>query len=233
MNRPSIKISEWLQAGFELYKANFGLLLVVNLVAMVISSITFFILAGPMTAGIIIVTLALIDGKEPKPVVGDLFKGFEVFLPAFLYVLAIAIVSALANLIFMGTSFVVFPVLATLTVFTMFFIVEDRMDFWPAIVRSYNIVKTNFWPFLGLVVVAGILSSVGAILCCIGIILTAPLYYCVIAIAYRAHFPLGSTGSADTITVEPPTDVSDPDAETVVAESPAEEESNEDKPAAE
>lgn len=232
MNKTNIKIGEWLQAGFELYKENFVLLLVVNLVAMVVSGITFGILAGPMTAGVVIVTLSLIDGKEPKPVIGDVFKGFEVFLPSFLYMLILIVISALASLIIPGASIIVSYILATLTVFTMFFIVEDRMEFWPAIVRSYNIVKTNFWPFLGLVVVAGILSSVGGILCCIGMILTAPLYYCVIAIAYRAHFPLGSTGAADTIEVKPPIVESKPAEAEEESEAAPEEESDEDKPSA-
>lgn len=202
MKKVGIDLAQVLQAGFELYKRNFGILLLVNLIAMVISSLTIGILAGPMAAGIVMVTLRLLDGREPKPGVGDVFKGFEVFLASFIYMIIILAITTLASFILPGLSMVVSYVLATLTVFTIFFIAEDRMDFWPAIVRSYEIVKDNFFAFFLVVLVAGLISSAGLILCCIGIIFTAPYYYCVLAVVYRKHFPVGSIDAADTVEIK-------------------------------
>jgi len=202
MTTIAINLGDTLKAGFELYKRNFWLLVLANLVAMVLASLTAGILAGPLTAGVVIVTLAALDGREPEPTVGEVFKGFEVFLPAFLYVIILMAISILANLLIPGLSIVVTYVLSTLTFFTIFFIAEDRMDFWPAIVRSYNIVKDNFFVFFLIVLVAGLISSAGFILCCIGMIFTAPFYYCVLAVVYRQHFPLGSITDANSVAVE-------------------------------
>lgn len=201
MSTIAINLSDTLKAGFELYKRNFGLLVLVNLVAMVLASLTVGILAGPLTAGVVMVTLGLLDGRDPLPTVGDVFKGFEVFLPAFLYVIIMMAISLLANLLLPGLSIVVTYILSTLTIFTIFFIAEDRMDFWPAIVRSYNIVKDNFFVFFLIVLVAGIISSAGMLACCIGMIFTVPFYYCVLAVVYRQHFPLGSVTDANSVSV--------------------------------
>ncbi len=204
MSKVQVNIGDAVKQGFELYKQNFWLLVLVNLVASVLSALTIGILTGPMMAGVVIVTLGLIDRRTPKPVLGDIFKGFEVFLPAFLYMLVLMLVGVLGNFILPALATILGYVATTLTVFSLFFIVEDRMDFWPAIVRSYNVVKDNFLVFFGLVLVACLLSSVGFLACCIGIIFTMPLYYCIIAVVYRQHFPAGSVVASDSIAVDPP-----------------------------
>jgi uncharacterized membrane protein len=66
------------------------------------------------------------------------------------------------------------------------------MDFWAASMASFEKVKTNFFPFLGLALIAGILGYIGAILCGIGLFLTLPLYFCIMSIAYREVFGSGS-----------------------------------------
>lgn len=200
MSTMTINIGDALKAGFELYKQNFGILLLVNLIAAVIGSLTVGILTGPLMAGVVIVTLAVLDGQEPKA--GDVFKGFEVFLPAFLYWLIMMVISMVAHMLLPGLSIIVSYVMAALTVFTIFFIVEARMDFWPAIVRSYNIVKDDFFAFFLLVLVAGLISSAGLLLCCIGVIFTMPLYYCILAVVYRKHFPLGAINDSNSVEVE-------------------------------
>ncbi len=53
---------------------------------------------------------------------------------------------------------------------------------------SFEKVKTNFFPFLGLFVVSYIIGGIGIILCGIGVILTFPIYVCIISVAYREAF---------------------------------------------
>jgi uncharacterized membrane protein len=72
--------------------------------------------------------------------------------------------------------------------FALFLIVDKRMDFWPASMDSMDLVKTDFWPFLGLSLVAGILGYIGIIVFGIGIFLTLPIYFCIITVAYRKVF---------------------------------------------
>ncbi len=77
MNKVQVKFGEWIESGFNLYKNNFVILVLASLVAVILSVVTFFVLAGPMIAGFLLITMALFDNQEPKPEVGDLFKGFN------------------------------------------------------------------------------------------------------------------------------------------------------------
>ncbi|HNR94324.1 MAG TPA: hypothetical protein PKM67_00860 [Kiritimatiellia bacterium] len=178
-----------LKRAFDLYKENLGLLIVVHLVGGLLSLCTIGILAGPLYAGVSLVMLALYDRKDPKPVVGDLFKGFDFFLPAFLLFLVVCAVMIPVSMITGPLSSIAGLVAGTVTMFSYFLIVERKMDFWPAIVESYNMVKENFWVYLGLYVVGWIGSALGFIACCIGIVVTAPYLSCVTVIAYRETRP--------------------------------------------
>jgi hypothetical protein len=82
-----IDFGAWIQKGFDIYKNNFVLLLLTTLIAMVIGLFSAMVLMGPMLAGVVMITLALVDGRQPKPEFGDVFKGFGFFLPAFLLIL--------------------------------------------------------------------------------------------------------------------------------------------------
>ena len=192
MDKVQVKFGEWIEKGFNLYKENFGLLVLAGLIAVLLSGVTMGILAGPMFAGLILITLGLFDKKGPKPEVGEIFKGFGYFLNSFLFVfvwgVALFVVTFILVLIpcigYLAAIFLVYAAQAFL-MFGMFFIVDREMDFWPATMESVNIVKTNFWPFLGLSVVAGIIGSIGAIACGIGVFITAAIPVCILTVAYR------------------------------------------------
>lgn len=192
MDTVDVKFGEWIQKGLDLYKANAATLILVNLLAMVLSGLTIGVLAGPMYAGVIMVTLALLDKKEPKPEVGDVFKGFTYFLQTFLLFIVLFAVSFVGQMIlafipFLGQLLGTFLAYAlqTAVMFAVFHIVERNMEFMPAAQASFDTVKQNFWPFLGLQIVASILSMLGVFACCIGIVATAPIFTCIMAVAYR------------------------------------------------
>ena len=201
MQKVQVKIGEWIEKGFNLYKANFGLLVLTSIIAVVLSSVTVGILAGPMIAGLALVILELLDRREPKPEIGKVFKGFEYFLNSFLYIvvwgLAVIIGSIILGLIpcigQLAAIFFVYVAQAFL-MFGIFLIIDRKMDFWPASMESINTVKSNFWPFFGLSLLAGIIGSLGAIALGIGIVLTIPIQGCILAVAYREVF--GGAGIA-------------------------------------
>jgi uncharacterized membrane protein len=190
-----VKFGEWIQQGWELYKDNIGIWIVASLLATVISVATLGILSGPMMAGLAWIALALVDRKEPKPQMGDVFNGFDYFLQSFLFflvwgviLLAISVVSlipCIGTLVFIAVSIA----LHTALMFGLFLIVDKKMEFWPASMLSLNAVKPNFFPFLGLMVVAMLIGHVGAIACGIGVIVTMPITVCILAVAYRKVFP--------------------------------------------
>ena len=195
MEKVQVKFGDWIEQGFNVYKANFGPLVLASLIVVLLSGVTFGILAGPMLAGLVIVTLELLDKKEPKPTGGTVFRGFDYFLNSFVFVIGWGLALMIASIIIgfipcigqLAAIFLVYAAQAFL-MFGMFLIVDKKMDFWPASMESINVVKANFWPFLGFAVVAAIIGSLGAIACGIGVIFTIPIQGCILAVAYRAVF---------------------------------------------
>ena len=195
MNKVEVKFSEWIQRGFELFKQNAVLLILVSLIGGIISACTLGILSGPMFAGVILVTLALLDKKEPKPEIGTLFKGFDYFVQSLLYTMVVFVVVVLLNFVLgfipcVGQILSIFVSVAAgaLLMFTMFLITDRKMEFRAAIMESVNVVKSNFWPFLGFGLVAHVIGSIGMVVCCIGVFITLPICTCILAVAYRDVF---------------------------------------------
>jgi hypothetical protein len=195
MEKVEVKFGEWIERGFNLYKENFVTLVLASLIAVVLSAVTVGVLAGPMFAGVLLITLGLMDRKDPRPEVGTVFKGFEYFLNSFLFVIvwgiALFLVSIVVGLVpcigQLASLFVIF-VAHALLMFGLFLIVEKRAEFWPASVESFNKVRPNFWLFLGFSIVTNIIGSIGAIACGIGIVLTLPIQACILTVAYRDVF---------------------------------------------
>jgi hypothetical protein len=218
MDKVEVKFGEWFEKGFNLYKENISTLILASLIALLLSAVTVGILAGPMFAGLIFITLGFFDKREPAPEVGNVFKGFDYFLNALLFVivwgLALIVVSFILAIIpcvgQVASLFVVYAVQAFL-LFGLFLIVDKGMEFWPASMESYNKVKTNFWPFLGFAVVTSIIGSIGAIACGIGLAITAPIQICMLTVAYREVF--GDVDAAAPVEGAPPPEAS-PDSET-------------------
>ena len=195
MNKIQVKFGDWIEGGVNLYKANFGTLVLASIFVVVIGALTAGLLAGPMLAGLALITLQLLDGKEPKPEAGKVFKGFDYFLQSFLFVVIWGI-GILVGSVVLG----IIPVIGQLAsvafvyaaqaflMFGMFLIVDRQMDWLPASMESINVVKTNFWPFFGLSAIAGIIGSLGAIACGIGVVFTIPIQGCILAVAYRDVF---------------------------------------------
>jgi len=195
MQKVQVKFSQWVEDGFKLYKDNFKTLVLAAIFVVVISTVTAFILAGPMLAGLAWITLGLRDRKVPKPEAGSVFKGFDYFVPAFLFIAVWGIGILIASMIIgtipligqLASLFVAYGAQAFL-MFGLFLIVDQKMEFWPASQESINTVKTNFWPFFGLSIVAGFIGSIGAIAFGIGIVFTIPIQGCILTVAYREVF---------------------------------------------
>jgi len=195
MQKVQVKFSQWVEEGFNLYKDNFKTLVLASVFVVVISTVTAFILAGPMLAGLAWITLELRDRKEPQPEAGSVFKGFDYFVPAFLFIavwgigiLIASMIIGVIPLIGQLASLVVAYGAQAFLMFGLFLIVDRKMEFWPASQESINTVKANFWPFFGLSIVAGFIGSVGAIAFGVGIVFTIPIQGCILTVAYREVF---------------------------------------------
>ncbi len=192
MQKVQVRFGEWIEEAFNLYRSNFKTLVLASILVLVISTITAGILAGPMLAGLASLILALRDKKVPKPEAGSVFKGFDFFVPSFLYIVVwgggVFIASAIVGVIpLIGNLAALFAAYAAqaFLMFGLFLIVDKKMEFWPASQESINMVKMNFWPFFGLSVAAGFIGSIGAIAFGIGIVFTVPIQGCILTVAYR------------------------------------------------
>ena len=192
MPKVQVKFADWIEMGFNLYKENLVTLVLATIFALVISTVTIGILAGPMIAGLALLILELKDGKAPRPEAGRIFKGFDYFLNSLLFVIVWGLAILIGSLILgiiplvgqLASLFFVSAVQAFL-MFGIFLIVDRRMDFQAASKDSINTVKTNFWPFFGVSAVAGLIGSIGAVAFGIGIVFTIPIQGCILAVAYR------------------------------------------------
>ena len=193
-NSVTVDFGGWINKGFTMYKENAVALIVAGLIAGLLIGVTFGILAGPMIAGLTLMTIRIYDGEKVE--IGDVFQGFQFFLPSFLFILVWGFIILLAALLLemipiLGILAGNIPglVFGTLLIFAMPMIVDKKMDFWAASMASIDKVKPLFWPLLGLYVVGQLIGSAGLILCFIGVILTMPISYCIFTAAYRNFFP--------------------------------------------
>ena len=65
MDKIDVKFGDWIEKGFNLYKENFGILVLASLIAVIVSAVTVGILAGPMAAGVLLIVFQLHDRKTP------------------------------------------------------------------------------------------------------------------------------------------------------------------------
>ena len=209
MQKTSVKLGEWIEAGFNLYKNNFATLVLAALIALVLSTVSIGILTGPMIAGLIIIALQLLRKTEPKPEAGAVFKGFSYFLSSFLFTFVWGIAILIGSLVLgwfpiIGQLLSLFFIYAAqaFLMFGLYLIVDKQMDFWPASQLSIQTVKTNFWPFFGLAAIASIIGSIGALAFGIGVVLTIPIQICILAVAYQEVFDDTSPSSETVSTSE-------------------------------
>lgn len=189
MSKVEVDFGGWIQKGFELYKTNFVTILLSTLIAGLLSSITLGVLAGPLYAGLFMVVLGLLDGQTPPAQPGDVFKGFQCFLPAFLVVLIVVGISIVASIVPVLGPLVALAV-NVLFLFSIPLIADGRArEIGPALKMSIETVKQNYLPLLALALVSNIVAGIGVLACGIGVLVTMPLAVCIVAVAYRAHFP--------------------------------------------
>ncbi len=169
----------WIGEGWALVKQDIANYVLIAVIFTVLNSFVPVILQGPLIAGFHIFTMKKLANRRPE--FADLFKGFNFFVPALVASLAIMVFT------FLGTLVCIIPglVVAAMYKFTYLFIVDKRMDFWPAMQASHSIVKQDYFGFtLFLLALFGI-NILGAICCIVGLLITIPLSFAAVTVAYR------------------------------------------------
>jgi len=174
---------------FDLYRKHFLLLLSATLLTLLLSGLSFGLLAGPLGGGLIILCLKLYQEKSTD--YKEIFRHFASFLPTFLIFLLAAIVSFVIGIIggipFIGwlLTLIITPALSLITGLSITFTVEQKLPALAAIKRSVEVCLTEPKTIYLYSLVIGLLGSLGAFLFFYPVILTAPITFLGIALAYQ------------------------------------------------
>lgn len=165
----SIDIGSTVSLSIARLKANPGFHIVSCLLVGIVGGAAFGLLQGPMIVGYF-KALEKEDRGE-KPEIGDIFKGFDAFVPA----LVAALVSGI--IIGIGTMLCIIPGLLLMPLFplSLYFVAKGEKDGIKALQRAWPLVKANLVAAALAAFVVGIVGSLGLILCFVGIFLTMPI----------------------------------------------------------
>jgi len=167
----------WISEGWALVKADLGNYIVISLLFALLSGVP--LIQGPLIAGFHIFTMKKLMGRNAE--FGDLFKGFNLFVPTLVASLLIGLFT------FAGTLLCIIPglVVAAMYKFTYLFIVDKRMDFWPAMQASHAVVKNDYFGFTMFLILAFLVNLLGVLCCIVGLLVTIPLTFAAITVAYK------------------------------------------------
>lgn len=178
-----------IQQSFNLYRKNFGILLLACLIAGVISFISLGILAGPMIGGVLILGIKLNRGEKGE--LNEIFAHFDQFLPTLVVTLLLWGAGLVFNIIgiipVIGwiINFTVSPALAIVYFLAVGFIVDQKMRPIDAIKRGIDYFAAEpvqLWLYS---LVMMFLGGIGSIIFFVGVILTMPLAMVGMSIVYQ------------------------------------------------
>jgi uncharacterized membrane protein len=172
-----VSASRWIGAGWDLVMADLGPYVLATLIFFLLSGVPF--IQGALIAGFHIYTMKKMHGRRTD--FGDLFKGFNFFVPTLVAMLLIGAFT------FLGTLACIIPglVVAAALKFTYLFIVDKRMDFWPAMQASHAVVKLDYFGFTMFLLLAALVNLVGFLCCIVGLLVTFPVTIAAITVAYK------------------------------------------------
>jgi len=174
-----VETGRWLGAGWQIVQQNLGAYALMALLFGVLASCVPVVLHGPLMVGFHIAFMRkMVRGTME---VGDLFKGFSFFVPSLIASILISVFSTIGFICCIIPGIVV----SAMFMFTYLFIVDKRMDFWPAMQASHEIVKKNYVGFSLFILASILLNLVGALCLLVGLLITIPITVAAITIAYQ------------------------------------------------
>ena len=181
--RPPVEIKaatgRWISQGWEVVKTDIGLFMGLTVLYMIVGSAGSVLTQGPMQVGFHLACMKkLVRGRME---IGDLFQGFNFFVAAFVAALLIAVFATVGILLCIIPGLVI----SAMYMFTYLFVLDKRLEFWPAMEASHGVVKNDYVGFVLFLFGLGLLNIVGALCCIVGLLVTIPISMMAITIAYR------------------------------------------------
>jgi len=169
--------TRWISEGWALVQQDLGNYILMALVFSLLSGVP--LIQGALIAGFHVFTIKKLMGRRTE--FGDLFKGFNFFVPTLVASLLIGIFT------FAGTLLCIIPglVVAAVYKFTYLFILDKKMDFWPAMQASHEVVKNDYFGFTMFLLLAFLVNLLGVLCCIVGLFVTIPVTFAAITVAYK------------------------------------------------
>ncbi|MEM9051091.1 MAG: hypothetical protein AAGC47_03470 [Bacteroidota bacterium] len=188
-NGYTISIESCISGGWNLFRKNPGPFILYGLLAGVI---LFFLglipiagaiasyLVGPALYAGVYLGARKID-TEGSAELNDFFKGFDHVVQLFLYSLISGILISIATVLLIIPGIW----LAVAVTLAMPMIVFAKTDFWESIKMSVKLVNKNWFQFFALWIIIILLNFVGVIFLFVGLLVTIPVTFCILYVAYK------------------------------------------------
>ncbi len=170
--RATVDISSALSRGWALMRANMPILVGASLLAWLMTCVPVvgWLLGFVLLGGLDYLFLRRMRGETVE--IGDIFAGFNL---AFLNLVMCGLVKCL--LICLGLIACILPgiYLGVGYVFAIPLVIDKKMDFWPAMELSRQVVHKHWWSTFALVIVLALVAFAGFLVCGVGALITIPL----------------------------------------------------------
>lgn len=179
------EMKDLVSLGWELFRSHMGEAILAYLILVLVAGSTCYILVGPLTCGFIIMMGKWIKKSEPAPKVSDVFSGFNMFLPSFLYCLILGTLFYVALLISSCTF--ILPIVLGLIYsaaqcWGLMLIVHRGMTPTDAFISTFS--GPLKMP-ISVALIAGLVGMSGGLICGVGLFFTIPLMMCIYAVAFE------------------------------------------------
>ncbi len=178
-------IGACVSAGFNGLRKDPVTHIVATLLTAIIGNVSLGLLAGPMFVGYM--RLVKIEDEGGKASIGDVFKGFDDFVPALLAVLVGGIVVGVGFMLCIIPGVLIMALVPT----AAYLVAVGEPDGINALKRAWEAIKENLVGSCVCALVLAIIGSLGAILCGVGVFITMP-----IALIGMYHMAKQLTGSS-------------------------------------
>lgn len=193
-----LDVMSWLSRGWQLFLTNpagfigFGFVALAVTVAAVLASEEIPIIgsllptavSAPLFAGFFTASFKLLRDQPLE--FGDFLRGFDTFVPLVLG----ALVSNI--LVTIGVFLLLLPGIYLIVGYTFMntLIVDAKMDFWQAMESSRKVVHRQWWTFCRFGALLFLINIVGMLAFGVGALVSLPVTYCAVAVAYADVFGL-------------------------------------------
>lgn len=157
----------------------------VTFLAIVIASGCYagIVVNGPIAGGLHLYYLKKIRRQE-----SDLSTAFSGFSLAFAQLFLVYLISTLLGMIGFFLCLIPGIYLAVAWIFSKALVIDKNLEFWDAMEVSRRVVNRNWFAVFGLVLLSGLLASMGIIALGIGLLVTLPLFNLSLMQAYEDIF---------------------------------------------